>query len=97
MTTIISHKHIKFAMKDYHCDACDYIRQHGSFNELCQQNSLSFAEKRSLIRAKQNKYKVIKGDSYIRQFLNQDGETYEFKAIPEIHSICVKYDIYNGD
>lgn len=94
MIQVISNKIIKFAMKDYHCDACEYMLDFGSFNEFCQGSELTFAEKRSLVRAKQKKYKIYKGDSYLRQFLNQDGDSYEFKAIAEIHEICVKYKIY---
>lgn len=96
MIQVISHKRIKSARKEHSCDACEYMLNFGTFNEFCQNTTLTFAEKRSLVRAKQNKYKIHKGDSYIRQFNSQEGQIYEFKAIPEIHAICIKYDVY-GD
>jgi len=33
------------------------------------------------------------GDPYIRQFNKMDGDVFVWRAIPEIHAICCKYDL----
>lgn len=94
MATLINHKEVKAARKNYSCDACEWILQGGSFNELSTDFKLTFSEKRSLVKAKQNDYKILKGESYLRQFIADGSDSYEFVAIPEIHAICIKFELY---
>lgn len=76
------------ARKDHDCMACEWVRHSGIFEYL------TFAEKKAVVRAKRNMYKIKKGQIYIRQFNSDCGDKWTFKAIPEMHDICLKYDLY---
>jgi hypothetical protein len=77
------------ARKLHDCMASDFILASGISG-----NGYSFAELRVIAKAKKNKYKVIKGQKYIRQNNTFEGELYTFKAIPEMHQICLDHDLY---
>jgi hypothetical protein len=47
-----------------------------------------------LATAKANRYKIQKGQKYIRQCNANDGRLETFIAIPEVHAICMKYQVY---
>ena len=75
------------ARKDYHCGASEVLLQHGT-------EVLTFAEKREMVKARRQGYKILKGQRYINQCMSNDGELYTFKAIPSIHGLCLKHDLY---
>ncbi len=77
------------AKKEHECMASEFILADGISG-----NGYSFAELRTIAKAKRNGYKVVKGQKYIRQNNVFDGEFYTFKAIPEMHEICLKHDRY---
>jgi hypothetical protein len=78
------------AKKIHHCDACDIL-----FECLYDLNvKLTFTEWRAIAKAKEAGYKIFPGEKYINQFNKMDGHTFSFKAIPAIHDICCKYDLY---
>jgi len=77
------------ASKDYICMACDFIFALDSFDM-----GFTFSEYRKIVQARKNSYRIKKGDIYINQFNKHNDETYMFRAIPEIHAICIKYDLY---
>jgi len=78
------------ARRNHCCDACHWILSAG-INGM----GYSFAELRSIAKAKKNKWRITKGQRYLKQCNVQDGEIRTFKAIPEIHDICIKYDLYD--
>ena len=88
MVTVLSES-MPTARKSHICSACEWVVAHG-----VDGMGFSFAEKREIVKAKRNKWNIVKGQKYIRQSNIQDGELYCFKAIPEIHEICLKYDLY---
>jgi len=53
-----------------------------------------WTEKRAIIKARRNNWKIQPGQRYIRQAVVWEGRLGTFKAIPEMHDICVKYDLY---
>ena len=58
----------------------------------------SISEYRSYIKARENGFKIQKGDRYINQVvISHSVGFYTFKAIPEIHAICLKYGLYDQD
>ena len=68
----------------------EYIR------ELVYEYTFTFTELRKIVKARRNGWKIKKGEKYIRQN-NVDetsGDFYTYKAIPAIHDICIKNDVY---
>jgi hypothetical protein len=78
------------AKKAHDCDACTWVMNSG-WNGM----GLSFAELRSIAKAKRNKWRVVKGQKYLRQTNVQSGDIFTFKAIPAIHAICLAHDYYD--
>lgn len=94
MITVIAEDHIKKARKDHRCSACEFMRE--NLSEIGS-GRIAFSELRAVARAKKSNYKILKGEPYIRQRNVLDGDIYTFKAIPEIHDICLKYELYPED
>ena len=89
MATVINETFPK-AQKDHYCDACHFVLE--DLPDLLRH--LPYSSAKEIVKAKRNGYKIIKGQQYINQFNRCDGEVYTFKAIPEIHDICLDYDLY---
>lgn len=88
------HEHFPVSRKEHHCMASDWLCNDLSF----YWDEMLFHEKRSLIRAKNNNFKIKPGQVYVKQFIkNSDDVVFTFKAIPELHQICVRLDIYDQD
>jgi hypothetical protein len=77
------------ARKPHDCMACEFILASG-----VDGFGYSFAELRLIAKAKRNNFQVVKDQTYIRQNNIAEGELYTFKAIPEMHQLCLKYDHY---
>ena len=76
------------AIKDHACMACTWLLEHwGDF-------PLSIAELREVVKAKRRGYMIKKGDFYINQRNICDGVIYTYKAIPAIHYICIKHEVW---
>lgn len=84
------------ARKSYDCMACEWLLSQttSDLRRLFDEFRFTFTEKRQIINAYNNNYKIIKGQYYIRQTLVDNGQFTQFMAIPEIHEICCKYEIY---
>lgn len=78
------------ARKEHKCGACEWLNNSGYANE----EDLTNEEWEAYKLAEENNFKIKKGEKYIRQNNKFDGEIYTFKAIPAIHEICFKYDLY---
>lgn len=94
MIESIGHKIVK-ARKDYQCAACWVIRQGISFDELMQ--NVTEAEREALIKAKENGYKIKKGEMYFRWANIDCGQIYSGRAIPAVADICSKYEMWEED
>jgi hypothetical protein len=79
---ILSQTEIKKSKKEHECSSCEAILQNWSFNQLCDEFILSFSEKRSLVKAKQNNYKIQIGEFYVRQNAVFDGDFCTHALIP---------------
>lgn len=77
------------ARKPYDCMACEWILNGGIDGE-----GFTRPELRALSKARKNKWQIVKGQKYIRQNNKLGDDIYTFKAIPEIHDICLKHDLY---
>ena len=82
--------------KEYFCESSEWlINDHHYLSDI---GDLTFAEKRVLAKARMNKWKIQKGEKYMRiTGTNCDGKIYDSKVIPEIDAICRKYDAYDYD
>jgi hypothetical protein len=78
------------AKKDYPCDACEWLLN-GGYPE-----GMTISEWRSIVRAKRNGWKIKAGQKYIKQAGIYEGDFYCTRSIPEIHAICLKYDVYES-
>lgn len=88
MITVLSESK-PVARKEHNCDACNWI-----LNTGIDGMGFSISEKRAIVKARRNKWKITKGQKYIRQSNIKDGDLYTFKAIPELHELCLKHDLY---
>lgn len=76
------------ARKEHKCMACDFAF------EAIGYESFTFTEMRELVKARKANCRIQKGQVYIKQNNIFDGEIYTFKAIPEIHQICIDHNLY---
>ena len=76
------------ARKERVCMACEF-----AFGAIGYE-TFSFSELRILVKARKANYRIQKGQVYVRQNNIYDGEFYTFKAIPEVHQICIDHDLY---
>jgi hypothetical protein len=93
MIEVIHESKITKARKDHYCDASHWIRECG-LNCLPK---MTFAEYRQILIARDEYWMIRKGQPYVRQRSKDGGDIFTFKARPEIHAICVKYDFYPQD
>ena len=77
------------ARKDHECIACIFIK------EMLSGYGWTFAEYREIAKAKKSGWMIKKGQEYVRQNIIQDGEIFTYKAIPEIHEICIKWGVFD--
>ena len=89
MSIEIIHESRSKARKNYYCDACNFLFE----SDPCELG-LTFTEAREVVKARQKRYKILKGEIYVRQFNKDGGDTWTFRAIPAIDKICQKYDLY---
>ena len=82
---ILLSESMPIARKEHNCNACDF-----AFEDI---TGYTFDELRSLVTARRNKYKILKGQKYVKQNIKDTDGIRMYKAIPEIHDICVKYDL----
>ena len=87
MIEVISEKFPR-ARKEHDCMACEWI------NESWGHCTFSMKELRVIAKARKDGFKIKKGDKYINQRNIFDGRFYTFRAIPEVHEICIKNNIY---
>lgn len=88
----LSTRHVKFCMKDYECSSCNWLRE-----AEIDKGLLTFQERRHIIQAKWDGWKILKGQPCIKMAYIFEGEFYEDRFRPEIHAICKKYELYPDD
>lgn len=76
--------------KRYDCMASEWIMS--SYGEY----SFTFSELRTIAKAKKNCFNIVPGQKYIKQFNRDCGDVWTYRAIPEMHQICVDHGIYDN-
>ncbi len=87
MITVI-HESTPVARKTYHCNACEFVR------EAIGDADFTISDLRKIVKVKRQGWKIQPGQRYIKQFNRDSGETWTFRAIPEMHELCREYDLY---
>ena len=90
-TNAVFKNKIVTARKEHDCSACEMISNGDNPEDWMEVDELIV-----YLKVKEKGFKINPGDRYIFQTGVYDGELYTYRAIPEIHDICVKYDIF-GD
>jgi len=95
MSEILKELKIKSVRKDHECNACLWLDGIGSTAEsIINELDLTEDEKYSIRKAEVNRWKVKKGEPAIYSVGITDGDFNAWYSIPEIHEICLKYEIY---
>ena len=78
------------ARKKYDCMACPWV-----FSMLSDLwGELTFTEKKAIAIARRQNESILPGQGYHKSFCKQDGEVFTFRAIPAIHEICLRLELY---
>lgn len=84
---------------DFIIEAMEYIRFGAFPGEYGNSpwHKMTFTELRAIAKLKANKWMILPGQLYTRQYnRNDEGGTFTFKTLPDILKICLKYKLY-GD
>lgn len=89
----ISTKTVKKARKEHDCDSCFHLQEY--MNEAPNLLDKMTKEERLIVQSrKENRFKILKGESYFISVGSYDGAMQNVKYLAEIHEICTKYDLY---
>jgi len=80
------------ARKNYGCDACVWIAEYPECIDDCE---MSFADKRIVVKARQNGWRVMKGEKHLQfTVVSCENTLVSLRVIKAINEICHKYDLY---
>jgi hypothetical protein len=82
----------KTATKSIKCNACAWLKINLNPNLM---SKLTEEEAEAVRSAKKNNFMIVKGQKFIRQRGSYDNKPFISKFLPEIHDICVKYNLYS--
>lgn len=88
MAHLISEK-IVTARKVHDCMAYEWI-----VNSDWDSGIFTFSELRAIVRMNNQRGKILPGQKYLRQTVLFEGKPETFKADPDMHKICLKFDVY---
>lgn len=83
----------QMARKKYTCNACEWISEWIE-HPGCYDYEFTYAELREIVKARRNYWSIVPGQEYIKEMQNYDGYLTTWRAIPAIHALCLKYDLY---
>lgn len=96
MNPQIIHKSVTKARKEYYDDGWDYIQEWEG--DLPPNKKLTFTEKKMIVTYKRKKgiygHKILKGETYIRQFNTYDGTPYVWRTKKVFYDFICKYDLF---
>lgn len=78
------------ARKDYQCDAMHWIIELD-----IEEIGIEPEELAAIQKAKDEKCRILRGQTYVKVTGIFDGEWSVFRARPEIDDICKKYKVYD--
>jgi len=94
MSRILGKERQPIARKDYPCNACPWI-----FNgDIGPEYYAADDELKIIAAARKARGRIRKGQKYMKQaVVGSDGKVFSFRAIPEMHEICLKYGLYEEE
>lgn len=81
------------ARKRYTCNACEWIEY--DLNEHIFYHQFTYAELREIVKARRNNWCIVPGQHYVKVVRVYEGRLEVWRAIPAIHNICLRYDMYD--
>lgn len=84
---------IRTSRKEYHCDACELVKNDIDQGHIELLNLFSDHEKKHWQKAKESNYRIKKGEKYIIQVCKFDSVMYSVRMKPEIYDIIKKHKI----
>jgi hypothetical protein len=91
--THLKTEYIKKSRKDYHCDACYLLHQFGSTEQV--KLELTTDELIEFERMEKNKFKILKGNPYMKIIGIYDGDFCVSRFDEVIYKITEKYDMFD--
>jgi hypothetical protein len=89
MATLLKNIIVNKARRDYHCDLYDqfyeYLRDGKSYVQFTQEEELIIQQ------ARDKDWKILKGEPYRYQFIVDEGDSWQYRCIPALFDIAVKY------
>jgi len=92
--SIVLKQKIQIASRNYPCDACENLTV-DDFMHRPDNYKVSYADKRILVKIRQEGFKVLKGTQYLYQVGVFDGDFYAIHCRLDAVDICEKYDLYD--
>lgn len=94
MFKVVRRRDIKSAEKVHFCQSSIvHLLEHYDFVSRV----VSRIERKQIQRVRENNWCILPGQPFLRfiaKVEGDDGGYFQYKCIPEIHAICVKYKIY---
>jgi len=91
----LKEKEIKSVRKDHTCNACEWLTSGDGLSMIrSSEIKTTISERRAIIKAKNNGWKIKKGERALYHVGVWNGDFFYSYSIPEIHDICLKYDLY---
>jgi hypothetical protein len=84
----------RVAIKQHDCDASEWIINYGSLSELFSDTEMSFADKRKIIKARDEHFKILPKSRYYEQVVEYEGSIYTVRGRIDMVEICQKYDLF---
>jgi len=85
---------IRTARKQYDCDASEWITNYGSLSTIMEELKMPFSDRRKLVIAHQERYKIYPGTKYIEQIGTFEGDFFHVRGRIDIIEICRKYNLF---
>lgn len=86
---LLKEKIIKKTKKVHYCNAWNWIK-----NSDVSEIKMTFKEQISIAKAKKKNGRIEIGSSCLYSVGVWDGDFFACYSIPELHEICIKYEIY---
>lgn len=76
------------ARKQHVCDACQFVL------DAIGAVPFTISDLRKIVKAKRQDYMIQPGQQYIRQFNTDGSDTWTYRALPEMHDLCLRLDLF---